>query len=349
MLASLNSTLSPVDWQLFSQASKLRQIERGEGEPMILETNSNRRGIICVGWNEVVALTKFFGRGVSQEAQRKTLEGVTQAFGAEGLDLMLMTFTKQDTRTDSFVDEILQEAHARIESGRSDLEDPRARMWIGSWDYGGPGVFHKSTLTITCLLYAGENGSEKDIFRWDFHAAYVGFEPEVRLATTLKRLQALNSISHFAVFPKAGEDRFAIDFQAILAPVLMALDSSEFATGTEVLAALVEVSNDPRERPRGGVKIGVLDNACVSLSVPMTRWNCQGAEPTDNWVVKGGELSGPRNYGNLPPDFHTKGFHDPMIVFTIEPQDVKTVERHTPEFEERVVVAAERVKALLTA
>ncbi|MGB1077354.1 MAG: hypothetical protein ACPG05_03530, partial [Bdellovibrionales bacterium] len=110
---------------------------------------------------------RYFGTGSHQPALNKNTREIGESHGALGVGMFMMATRGS---TSEFTENIITEIGDLQEAG---LLRKKPVTYHGSWDYDGPGPFHKASLT------AERQGRE---FTLKINAAYVGNEPEVVLA-----------------------------------------------------------------------------------------------------------------------------------------------------------------------
>lgn len=171
--------------------------------------DSHERGIPLVGWENVEKAIRLHDVGVSN-ASSATHDDLVQNMGSAGglfgLGILLMNEQNQG----SFVDQLLKEAKKAVK---------KEGNWRRSYDYDGPGNFHKTQVEIITL------DKKQQLYMLMFWAAYVGDAPEKALAEYLGIPRTLRSYSVTVEVAPEDETHFAFDFEKVLRSLDEALDT----------------------------------------------------------------------------------------------------------------------------
>jgi hypothetical protein len=202
-----------------------------------------------------------------------------------GMGAVLLLMNDASRGRGSFAERVAAEARAAIEAGKS---------YSGDWDYDGPGPFHKCSLEVKPVGRGGQQALH-------IHAAYVGNQPELRLAETLGRPTGLGRVEMSRAFAVAeGGDRFSIPWSEI--EVLWHAVGAEPPTPEEFLAitrSRAEDGHDSKEATPALIRAfdGFAAHVGIDQYSVHPRYDRNVGERDVEWRIEGDHLTGPCRMG----------------------------------------------------
>jgi hypothetical protein len=138
------------------------------------------------------------------------------------------------------------------------------RGYHGSWDYDGPGPFHKATIAAKRL--------PDNAFSLHIHAAYVGNEPEVSLAHKIGAPIGYGYCDIERTWASTQQDRFAIpvkDIEALYTALGQKFDEKEFLKSF----ATPQMDSYHKEHVESYTSpVSIVNNDAVKAEITLTNW-----------------------------------------------------------------------------
>jgi hypothetical protein len=235
------------------------------------------RGIPIEGWENVRKALYLYAAGTPKSGRetRHNFENNLEKVGVLALGMLFLTEASSGLRPNDFVDEMLSEAKACLQTSDN---------WEEHYDYNGQGYFHKTSVHIEVL------DREKELYLLELNAAYVGDKPEAELAEYLGIPRALRYYTVKVQTEPKDKTHFAFDFEKIVRALDGLLKANTF-TGKKIVEYFM---GGDRYNVSKGYPLYMDDDFRIDLELDKVerRFNYRGGNLIDTWKARGSVLKG---------------------------------------------------------
>ncbi len=306
-----------------------------------VQRSKTERYIPVQGWVSVIKALSAYSNGTpgSQATSERMWSDSSQSSTITP-GMAIFALAHMTVNPNQFVSEMLNEAHNALHPKGLDLLRRRRDEWEKHFDYDGAGtVFFKTSVQLYVL------DRETEMYAVGLWAAYVGDQPEQKLAEYLGIPRTvLSEVIDLKVEP-LDDERFEFDFETLLRSLDRVMPTHDI-TGDQLVEHFMSgtIYSDPDEY------LLHRENGCVvtlDLGRVERRFMRPDKDLVDTWEAEDSVLRGLRDesYGAVK----VKEIPTLQIVIQREKKErYDTVPIYLPEMKQYVNDLAEKIAAVVT-